>query len=79
MAPTELKIQLTELQQKDLFNQAHLCGMLQYYLLRRKMFLFICVLIIESKQGTIKNKNRLTRTDDLFDQLKGSQFFSKLI
>ena len=38
----------------------------------------MCIDYREINQATIKNKYPLPRIDDLFDQLKGSKFFSKI-
>ncbi|GKA49318.1 putative reverse transcriptase domain-containing protein [Tanacetum coccineum] len=47
--------------------------------LRKKMVLFRMALIIENlNKLTVKNCYSLPRIDDLFDQLQGSQFFSKI-
>ncbi|GJT86634.1 putative reverse transcriptase domain-containing protein [Tanacetum coccineum] len=56
------------------FDQAHRLGEHQYYLLRRRM----CIDYRELNKLTIKNHYPLPRIDDLFDQLQGSQDFSKI-
>jgi len=42
------------------------------------MVLFGCVLISQLNKVTMKNKNPLPRIDDLFDQLQGTKYFSKI-
>ncbi|GJY67096.1 putative reverse transcriptase domain-containing protein [Tanacetum coccineum] len=63
---------------KVLFNQAYRLGEHRYSSLRKWMDPLGCVLIIELNKLTIKNLYPLPRIDDLFDQLQGSQYFSKI-
>ena len=51
---------------------------LQLYLLRRRMDHLECVHYRKLNPVMIKNKYPLPRIDDLFDQLKGSNCFSKI-
>nr|GEV05045.1 reverse transcriptase domain-containing protein [Tanacetum cinerariifolium] len=59
------------------FDRAHRLREHRYYLLRKRMDPLEFVLIIENK-FTIKNRYPLPRIDYLFDQLQGSQYFSKI-
>ena len=38
----------------------------------------LCIDYRELNKVTVKNKNPLLRIDDLFDQLQGAQYFSKI-
>ena len=38
----------------------------------------LCIDYRELNKVTVKNKYPLSRIDDLFDQLQGAQFFSKI-
>ena len=40
--------------------------------------LWLCIDYIELNKVTVKNKYPLSRIDDLFDQLQGAQYFSKI-
>ncbi|KAA3489077.1 DNA/RNA polymerases superfamily protein [Gossypium australe] len=78
MLPTELKelkVQLQDLLDEDLFIRVLHLGEPQYCLLKIKM---LCIDYQQLNKVTIKNKYSLLRIDDLFDQLKGASVFSKI-
>ncbi|CAL9019207.1 unnamed protein product [Prunus brigantina] len=82
MAPTELKelkIQLQELQAKG-----YICpstspwGAPALFVKKKDLTLQMCIDYRQLNRVTIKNKHPLPRIDDIFDQLRGSHFFSKI-
>nr|GEU45159.1 reverse transcriptase domain-containing protein [Tanacetum cinerariifolium] len=60
------------------FDQAYRLGEHRYCLLGKRMDPLGCVLIMELNKLTIKNRYLLPRIKYLFDQLQGSQYFSKI-
>ncbi|GJR48908.1 putative reverse transcriptase domain-containing protein [Tanacetum coccineum] len=57
----------------------HRLGEQRYYSFKKKDGSFrMCIDYIELNKLTINNRYPLPRIDDLFDQLKGSQYFSKI-
>ncbi|GJX53697.1 hypothetical protein Tco_0282066 [Tanacetum coccineum] len=64
---------------KVLFDQVRRLGERWYCSLRKKDGSFrMCIDYRELNKLTVKNRYPLPRIDDLFDQLQGSQFFSKI-
>ena len=82
MAPTELK-ELKE-QLKDLldkgFIRPSICpwGASVLFVRKKDGSLRMCIDYRQLNKVTIKNKYRLPRIDDLFDQLQGASYFSKI-
>ena len=82
MAPVELKelkIQLQELLDKR-FIQPSVSpwGAPVLFVKKKDGTMRICIDYRELNKLTIKNKYPLPRIDDLFDQLRGAQVFSKI-
>ena len=82
MTPTELKelkIQLQDLTDKS-FIQAStsLWGAPVLFVQKKDDTLRLCIDYRKLNRVTIKNKYQLPCIDDLFDQLKGSRYFSKI-
>ena len=51
----------------------------RFYLLKKKYgTLRICIDYLQINKVTVKNKYLLSRTEDLFNQLKGARVFSKI-
>ncbi|GKB36865.1 putative reverse transcriptase domain-containing protein [Tanacetum coccineum] len=82
LAPSELKElsgQLKELQDKGFIRPSSSpCGAPVLFVKKKGGFFKICIDYRELNKLTVKNRYLLPRIDDLFDQLQGSQFFSKI-
>ncbi|GJW61595.1 putative reverse transcriptase domain-containing protein [Tanacetum coccineum] len=82
LAPSELKElsgQLKELQDKGFIRPSSTpCGAPVLFVKKKGGFFKMCIDYRELNKLTIKNRYLLPRIDDLFDQLQGSQFFSKI-
>nr|GEV10420.1 hypothetical protein [Tanacetum cinerariifolium] len=82
LAPSELEEllgQLKELQDKVFIRPSSLPWGAPVLFVKKKDGSFrICIDYRELNKLTVKNRYPLPRTDDLFDQLEGSQFFSKI-
>lgn len=82
MAPVELqqlKKQLKELEDKGFIRPSvSPWGAPVLFVKKKDGSLRLCTDYRELNKVTIKNKYPLPRIDDLFDQLQGSQFFSKI-
>ena len=82
MAPAELKelkIQLQELQDKGFIRpSASPWGAPALFVKKKDGSMRMCIDYRQLNKVTIKNKYPLPRIDDLFDQLRGSTFFSKI-
>ena len=82
MAPTELKELKAQL--KDLLDKVSIqpsispWGALILFVNKKDRFLRMCIDYRQLNKMTIKNKYPLPRTDDLFDQLQGGSYFSKI-
>ncbi|XP_025825129.1 uncharacterized protein LOC112900483, partial [Panicum hallii] len=75
----ELKKQLEELQQKGFIRPAASpWGAPVLFVKKKDGSMRLCVDYRDLNAVTIKNKYPLPRIDDLFDQLKGAKFFSKI-
>ena len=75
----ELKKQLEELQQKGFIRPAaSLWGAPVLFVKKKDGNMRLCVDYHDLNAVTIKNKYPLPRIDNLFDQLKGAKFFSKI-
>ena len=82
MAPTELKelmLQLKDLTDKG-FIQPSISpwGASMFFVKKKDGSLRMCIDYWQLNKVTLKNKYPLPRIDDLFDQLQGSSFFSKI-
>ena len=82
MAPAELKelkLQLKDLTDKG-FIQLNISprGALVMFVKKKYGTLRMCIDYQNLNKVTIKNKYPLPKIDDLFDQLQGSSFFSKI-
>ncbi|GJT63943.1 putative reverse transcriptase domain-containing protein [Tanacetum coccineum] len=82
LAPSELEElsrKLKELQDKGFIRPSTSPWGASVLFVKKKHGSFrICIDYRELNKLTIKNRYPLTRIDDLFDQLQGSQFFSKI-
>jgi hypothetical protein len=82
MAPAELaelKEQLRELQQKGFIKPSSSpWGSPVLFVKKKDGSMRMCVDYRSLNEVTIKNKYPLPRIDDLFDQLKGAKYFSKI-
>ena len=75
----ELKEQLSELQRKEYIRPSSSpWGSPVLFVKKKDGSMRLCVDYRSLNVVTIKNKYPLPRTDDLFDQLKGAKFFSKI-
>src|SRR6185312_14618725 len=75
----ELKKQLEELQQKGFIRPiASPWGAPVLFVKKKDGSMRVCVDYRDLNAVTIKNKYPLPRIDDLFDQLKGAKYFSKI-
>ncbi|GKB18196.1 reverse transcriptase domain-containing protein [Tanacetum coccineum] len=82
LAPSELEElsgQLKELQDKGFIRPSSSpCGAPILFVKKKDGSLRMCIDYKELNKLTVKNRYPLPRIDDLFDQLQGSQFFSKI-
>ncbi|XP_016648315.1 PREDICTED: uncharacterized protein LOC103327202 [Prunus mume] len=82
MAPAELKelkIQLQELERKGFIRPSTSpWGFPALFVKKSDQSLRMCIDYRQLNRVTIKNKYPLPRIDDLFDQLQGSRYFSKI-
>jgi hypothetical protein len=82
MAPTELaelKLQITELQQKRYIHPSSSpSGAPVLFVTKKDGSMRMCIDYRSLNEVTIKNKYPLPRIDDLFDQLHGAKYFSKI-
>ncbi|GJU34881.1 putative reverse transcriptase domain-containing protein [Tanacetum coccineum] len=82
LAPSELEElsgQLKELQDKGFIRPSSSPWGAPVFFVKKKDGSFrMCIDYKESNKLTVKNRYPLPRIDDLFDQLQGSQFFSKI-
>ncbi|GJU40354.1 putative reverse transcriptase domain-containing protein [Tanacetum coccineum] len=82
LAPSELEElsgQLKELQDKDFIQPSSSPWGAPVLFVKKKDGSFrMCIDYRELNKLTVKNRYPLPRIDDLFDQLQGSQFFSKI-
>jgi hypothetical protein len=75
----ELKKQLSELEQKGYVRPSSLpWGAPILFVKKKDGSMRLCVDYRALNEVTIKNKYPLLRIDDLFDQLKGAKYFSKI-
>ncbi|GKB50629.1 putative reverse transcriptase domain-containing protein [Tanacetum coccineum] len=75
----ELSGQLKELQDKGFIRPSSSpWGALVLFIKKNDGSFRMCIDYRELNKSTIKNRYPLPRIDDLFDQLQGSQFFSKI-
>nr|GFD06966.1 putative reverse transcriptase domain-containing protein [Tanacetum cinerariifolium] len=81
LAPSEmdeLLSQLRELQDKGFIRPSSLpCGASVLFVKKKDGSFRMCIDYKELNKLTIKNRYPLPRIDDLFNQLQGSQYFSK--
>jgi hypothetical protein len=82
MAPTELaelKLQIVELQQKGFIcPSSSPWGAPVLFVTKKDGSMRMCIDYRSLNEVTIKNKYPLPRIDDLFDQLQGAKYFSKI-
>jgi hypothetical protein len=82
MAPTELaelKLQIAELQQKGYIRPSLFpWGAPVLFVTKKDGSMRMCIDYRSLNEVTIKNKYPLPRIDDLFDQLQGAKYFSKI-
>ncbi|GJR47833.1 putative reverse transcriptase domain-containing protein [Tanacetum coccineum] len=75
----ELSRQLQELQDKSFIRPSHSpWGAPVLFVKKKDGSLHMCIDYRELNKLTIKNRYPLPRIDDLFDQLQGSRYFSKI-
>ncbi|GJR09868.1 putative reverse transcriptase domain-containing protein [Tanacetum coccineum] len=75
----ELSGQLKELKDKGFIQPSSLpWGAPVLFMKKKDGSIRMCIDYRESNKLTVKNRYPLPKTDDLFDQLQGSQFFSKI-
>jgi hypothetical protein len=82
MAPTELaelKLQIADLQQKGYIRPSSSpWGAPVMFVSKKDGSMRMCIDYRSLNEVTIKNKYPLPRIDDLFDQLQGAKYFSKI-
>jgi hypothetical protein len=82
MAPTELaelKLQIADLQQKGyICPSSSPWGAPVLFVSKKDGSMRMCIDYRSLNEVTIKNKYPLPRIDDLFDQLQGAKYFSKI-
>ncbi|GJV19948.1 reverse transcriptase domain-containing protein [Tanacetum coccineum] len=82
LAPSEMQElygQLQELQDKGFIRPSHsLWGVPVLFVKKKDGSLCMCIDYRELNKLTIKNRYPLPRIDDLFDQIQGSHYFSKI-
>jgi hypothetical protein len=82
MAPTELaklKLQIADLQQKGYIRPSSSpWGAPVLFVSKKDGSMRMCIDYRSLNEVTIKNKYPLPRIDDLFDQLQGAKYFSKI-
>ncbi|GJY31652.1 reverse transcriptase domain-containing protein [Tanacetum coccineum] len=82
LAPSEMQElsgQLQELQDKGFIRPSHSSwGVPVLFVKKKDGSLHMCIDYRELNKLTIKNRYPLPRIDDLFDQLQGSRYFSKI-
>jgi hypothetical protein len=82
MAPTELaelKLQIAELQQKGYIRPSSSpWGAPVLFVTKKDGSMRMCIDYRSLNEVTIKNKYPLPQIDDLFDQLQGAKYFSKI-
>ena len=82
LAPTEMKemsLQLQELQGKGFIRPSHSpWGAPVLFVKKKDGSMRMCIDYRELNKLTIKNRYPLPRIDDLFDQLQGAKYFSKI-
>ena len=82
MAPTELRELKAQLQ--DLIDKGFIrpstspWGVPVLFIKKKDGTLRLCVDYRQLNKATVKNKYPLPRIDDLFDQLQGTEYFSKI-
>ena len=75
----ELKTQLEELLSKDFIRPStSLWGALVLFVKKKDGTLRLCFDYRKLNKVTVKNKYHLPRIDDLFDQLKSTEYFNKI-
>jgi hypothetical protein len=75
----ELKKQLKELEQKGYIKPSSSSwGAPVLFVMKKDGSMRLCVDYRALNEVTVKNKYPLPRIDDLFDQLKGAKYFSKI-
>ncbi|GJR31708.1 hypothetical protein Tco_1107940 [Tanacetum coccineum] len=75
----ELSEQLQELQDKEFIRPSHSpWGALILFVKKKDGSFRMCIDYRELNKLTIKNRHPLPRIDDLFDQLQGARYFSKI-
>ena len=75
----ELKTQLEELLSKDFIRPSTSpWGAPVLFVKKKDDTLRLCIDYRKLNRVTVKNKYHLPRIDDLFDQLKGAKYFSKI-
>jgi len=75
----ELKEQLRELQEKGYIRPSSSpCGSPVLFVRKKDGSLRMCIDYRSLNEVTVKNKYPLPRIDDLFDQLQGAKYFSKI-
>ncbi|GKD11404.1 putative reverse transcriptase domain-containing protein [Tanacetum coccineum] len=78
-AMQDLSWQLQELQDKGFIRPSHYpWGAPVLFVKKKDGSLRMCIDYRELKKLTVKNRYPLPRIDDLFDQLQGSRYFSKI-
>ncbi|GJS05664.1 putative reverse transcriptase domain-containing protein [Tanacetum coccineum] len=82
LAPSEmqeLSVHLQELQDKGFIRPSHsLWGAPVLFVKKKDGVLYMCIDYRELNKLIIKNRYPLSRIDDLFDQLQGARYFSKI-
>ncbi|GKC80736.1 putative reverse transcriptase domain-containing protein [Tanacetum coccineum] len=82
LAPSEMQefsAQLQELQNKGFIRPSHSpWGAPVLFVKKKDGALRMCIDYMELNKLTIKNRYPLPRIDDLFDQLQGARYFSKI-
>ncbi|GJR09023.1 putative reverse transcriptase domain-containing protein [Tanacetum coccineum] len=75
----ELSEQLKELQDKGFIRPSHsMWGSPMLFVEKKDGSMHMCIDYRELNKLTVKNRYPLSRIDDLFDQLQGARYFSKI-
>ena len=73
-----LELVQLKLQVKEMLNKGYIWGAPMLFVKKKDATLMLCIDYRKLNKVTIKNKYRLPRIDDLFDQVKGATILAKI-